>query len=54
VVVSAGQAVDDALRGADQLLYEAKQAGRNCWRLADRSGESGSAFVPPPAAAPVG
>jgi diguanylate cyclase len=54
VVVSPGQAVDDALRSADQLLYEAKQAGRNCWRLTDRGGESGSASVPPSAVAAVG
>jgi diguanylate cyclase (GGDEF)-like protein len=34
VVLAEGQSPDDALRHADVLLYEAKQAGRDCWRLA--------------------
>jgi diguanylate cyclase (GGDEF)-like protein len=48
VVLARGEDADAALQRADALLYEAKQAGRNRWHLAD--GTTVSAVLPVPRA----
>jgi diguanylate cyclase (GGDEF)-like protein len=58
VLIRPGQPAVDALAEADRLLYEAKEAGRDCWRLRGHRTESApptpesAASIPAQASAP--